>query len=128
MIDIQNSSTAYNNLHIGYTISFGLEHEDGSLVTAMVLIHSLHPISDRSRNKHRNLWVGRVSSCLNSCQEDQFMSTYILWLQPNYLIPLKGYIVSTYLPLRCSYLTVHKYSKPYLRTLASDSRDNLPYI
>ena len=30
----------------------------GVLITPMVLAHPLHPIKSRSRNKHRNLWVG----------------------------------------------------------------------
>ena len=41
---------------------FGLEQEGGSLIAPMALAHPLHPIDNRSRNKRRNLWVGRVSS------------------------------------------------------------------
>ena len=37
---------------------FGLEQEDGSLIAPMALAHPLHPIHNRSRNKHRNLWDG----------------------------------------------------------------------
>ena len=37
---------------------FGLEQEGGSLIAPMALAHPLHPIDNRSRNKHRNLWVG----------------------------------------------------------------------
>ena len=38
---------------------FGLEQEGGSLIAPMALAHPLHPIDNRSRNKRRNLWVGR---------------------------------------------------------------------
>ena len=41
---------------------FGLEQEDGSLIALMALAHPLHPIDNRSRNKRRNLWVGRCVS------------------------------------------------------------------
>ena len=41
---------------------FGLEQEGGSLITPMALAHPLHPIDNRSRNKRRNLWVGRCVS------------------------------------------------------------------
>ena len=41
---------------------FGLEQEGGSLIAPMALAHPLHPIHNRSRNKHRNLWVGRCVS------------------------------------------------------------------
>ena len=41
---------------------FGLEQEGGSLITLMALAHPLHPIHNRSRNKRRNLWVGRCVS------------------------------------------------------------------
>ena len=41
---------------------FGLEKEGGSLITPMALAHPLHPIDNRSRNKRRNLWVGRCVS------------------------------------------------------------------
>ena len=37
---------------------FGLEQECGSSVAPMALVHPLHPIDNRSRNKRRNLWVG----------------------------------------------------------------------
>ena len=40
----------------------GLEQEGGSLITPMALAHPLHPIDNRSRNKRRNLWVGRCVS------------------------------------------------------------------
>ena len=39
-----------------------LEQEGGSLITPMALAHPLHPIDNRSRNKRRNLWVGRCVS------------------------------------------------------------------
>ena len=41
---------------------FGLEQEGGGLITPMALAHPLHPIDNRSRNKRRNLWVGRCVS------------------------------------------------------------------
>ena len=41
---------------------FGLEQEGGSLIAPLALAHPLHPIHNRSRNKHRNLWVGRCVS------------------------------------------------------------------
>ena len=40
----------------------GLEKEGGSLIAPMALAHPLHPIDNRSRNKRRNLWVGRCVS------------------------------------------------------------------
>ena len=36
--------------------------EGGSLIAPMALAHPLHPIDNRSRNKRRNLWVGRCVS------------------------------------------------------------------
>ena len=45
-------------LHI---MSFGLKQDGGSLITPMALTHPLHPINSRSRNKRRNLWVGRCA-------------------------------------------------------------------
>ena len=41
---------------------FGLEREGGGLIAPMALAHPLHPIDNRSRNKRRNLWVGRCVS------------------------------------------------------------------
>ena len=41
---------------------FGLKQEGGSLIAPMALAHALHPIDNRSRNKRRNLWVGRCVS------------------------------------------------------------------
>ena len=38
-------------------MSFGLEQEDGSLITPTTLAHPLHPIISRLRNEHRNLYV-----------------------------------------------------------------------
>ena len=46
----------------GLTHDFGLEQEGGSLIAPMALLHPLHPIDNRSRNKRRNLWVGRCVS------------------------------------------------------------------
>ena len=40
-------------------MNFGLEQEGGRLITPMALAHPLHPSNTRSRNKRRNLWVGR---------------------------------------------------------------------
>ena len=56
IIDTRNSPIAY--VWIDYTMSFGLEHEDRSLITPMEPAHHLPPIKSRSRNKCRNLWVG----------------------------------------------------------------------
>ena len=52
----------YYTLWIDWFMSFGLEQEGGSLITPMALAHPLHPINSRSRNKCRNLWVGRCVS------------------------------------------------------------------
>ena len=41
---------------------FVLEQEGGSLIAPMALAHPLHPIDNRSRNKRRNLWIGRCVS------------------------------------------------------------------
>ena len=41
---------------------FGLAQEGGSLIALMALAHPLRPIHSRSRNKRRNLWVGRCVS------------------------------------------------------------------
>ena len=48
-------------LHILYYIN-GLTHDFWSLIAPMALAHPLHPIDNRSRNKRRNLWVGRCVS------------------------------------------------------------------
>ena len=45
-----------------WLMSFGLEPEGGSLITPMALAYPLHPINNRSRNKRRNLQVGRCAS------------------------------------------------------------------
>ena len=37
---------------------FVFEPGDGSLIALMALAHPRHPIDSRSRNRHRNLWVG----------------------------------------------------------------------
>ena len=47
--------------YLGHMI-FGLEQESGRLIAPMALAHPLHPIDNRSRNKRRNLWVGRCVS------------------------------------------------------------------
>ena len=49
-------------LWIDRLMSFLLEQEGGSLITPMALAHYLHNINSRSRNKRRNLWVGRCVS------------------------------------------------------------------
>ena len=46
----------------GLTQDFGLDQEGGSLIAPMALAHPLHPIANRSKNKRRNLWVGRCGS------------------------------------------------------------------
>ena len=58
----KNSCTAYIILYIWIYMIFGLEQEGGSLIAPMALAHLLHPIDNRSRNKRRNLWVGRCVS------------------------------------------------------------------
>ena len=60
----KNSSAAYIVLYkwIDRHMIFGLEQEGGSLIAPMALAHPLHPIDNRSRNKRRNLWVGRCVS------------------------------------------------------------------
>ena len=48
---------------IDWHMIFGLQQEGGSLIAPMALVHPLHSIDNRSRNRRRNLWVGwRVSS------------------------------------------------------------------
>ena len=47
---------------IDWHMIFGLEQEGGSLIAPMALAHLIHPIDNRSRNKRRNLWVGRCVS------------------------------------------------------------------
>ena len=59
----KNSSTAYIVLYKWIDTWFlDSEQEGGSLITPMALAHPLHPIDNRSRNKRRNLWVGRCVS------------------------------------------------------------------
>ena len=43
---------------IDWHMIFGLEQEGVSLIAPMAPAHPLHPIDNRSRNRHRNLWVG----------------------------------------------------------------------
>ena len=63
IIDSIYFSTAYVKLYKLIDLSFGLEHEGGGLITPVALAYPVHPIHNRSRNKRRNLWVGRrVSS------------------------------------------------------------------
>ena len=50
------------SLWIDWLMSFGPEQEGGGLITPMALAHPLHPINSRSRNKRRNMWVGRCVS------------------------------------------------------------------
>ena len=57
----KNSSTAYI-IWMDWHMIFGLEQEGVSLIAPMALAHPLHPIDNRSRNKCRNLWVGRCVS------------------------------------------------------------------
>ena len=47
---------------IDWHMIFGLKQEGGSLIAPMALAHPLHPIDNRSRNRCRNLWVGRCVS------------------------------------------------------------------
>ena len=39
---------------------FLLEQEDGDVSIPVSLAHYFHPIKSRSKNKHRNLWVGFI--------------------------------------------------------------------
>ena len=55
----KNSSTAYI---VSYKWIDTWFLEGGSLIAPMALAHPLHPIDNRSRNKRRNLWVGRCVS------------------------------------------------------------------
>ena len=43
---------------IDWHMIFGLEQEGGGFTAPMALVHPLHPIDNRSRNRRRNLWVG----------------------------------------------------------------------
>ena len=52
----------YCIIQMDWHMIFGLEQEGGSLIAPMALAHPLHPIDNRSRNKRRNLWVGRCVS------------------------------------------------------------------
>ena len=52
----------YYIIQMDWHMIFGLEQEGGSLIAPMALAHPLHPIDNRSRNKRRNLWVGRCVS------------------------------------------------------------------
>ena len=62
MIDAKNSSIVYIEW-IDYAIGFGLEQDDGSLITVTVaLANPLHSIRSRSTAKHWNLWVRRSFS------------------------------------------------------------------
>ena len=59
-------------------VIFGLEQEGGSLIAPMALTHPLHPNDNRSRNKRRNLWVGRcVSSWLHWFPSRSFVLIYM---------------------------------------------------
>ena len=51
-----------NNAWIAYVMAFGIEQQDGSLINPLALVHPLHAIRNRSKNKHRNLWAGRCVS------------------------------------------------------------------
>ena len=55
------------NVCIVYVIGFGVEQEDGDLVTPIALAHPFHPIKSRSKNKQRNLSVGRCVSSWWPC-------------------------------------------------------------
>ena len=59
----KNSSTAYIVLYKWIDTWFmDSDRKGGSLIAPMALAHPLHPIDNRSRNKRRNLWVGRCVS------------------------------------------------------------------
>ena len=61
-----------NNILVEYVMVFGLEPEDGSVITPMALAHLLYPIRSRSRNKCRNMCVGWCVSSWRPC----FWSAY----------------------------------------------------
>ena len=57
MINTENSFNACSDAQINYVMGFGLNQEDGILITPMALTHPIHPIRSRSGNKRQNLWV-----------------------------------------------------------------------
>ena len=60
-----------------HIINLELPYGCGSLVTPMTLTHSVYPIRNRSKNKHRNLWIGYVSSWCSSGNSFHVWYTYI---------------------------------------------------
>ena len=59
MTDAKNSFYCIcSNILVDYAMIFGLEQEDGSVITPMVLAHLPHPFGRRSRNKRWDLWLG----------------------------------------------------------------------
>ena len=65
-------------LWIDWLMNIGLEQEGGSVITPMALAYPPHPINSKSRNKRRNLWVGRcVSSCWPVFPSRNYVLIYI---------------------------------------------------
>ena len=67
-------------------MSFGLEHGRESLVTPMALVHALHSVRSRTRNKRQNGGLDDVFFLddLSSGPEAKFISTYICRLMDAY--------------------------------------------
>ena len=55
---ISTNMNIFQQIWIDWHMIWGLEQEGGSLIAPMVLAHPLHHIDNRSRNRHRHLWVG----------------------------------------------------------------------
>ena len=90
-------------------MSFGLEPEGGSLITPTALAHPLHPINDRSRNKHRNLWVGWcVSSWRPMFSSRSFVLPYI-YLYVCILYTGSGYRMYIYIHRECHSVVVKQH-------------------
>ena len=58
----KNSSTAYIVLYKWIYTWFLDSNRRVGMIAPMALAHPLHPIDNRSRNKRRDLWVGRCVS------------------------------------------------------------------
>ena len=72
---------------------FELEQEDGSLIAPMALAHPLHPIDNRSRNKRRNLWVGRCVSCWWPWFPSRSSVLIYMYIYICMYIPCKSYVI-----------------------------------
>ena len=58
-----------------------LPHGCGSLVTPMTPTHSVYHIRNRSKNKHRNLWIGYVSLLMLIWK----LISYLMYIYPKSL-------------------------------------------